>query len=216
MIQRLPDAEPRAAALLRDTASFFGRTDSLAARVVSDSALASGTFRIACSPRVDVAVIEGFRFAPLWPPNMKYELVREIAGLARSHLAMDDACVVCELDTGPGAMGELIAATRSRPPRYFLVPTVPSPTAYSFAVTSDREATSTPLMTMRNAPMCSNRTRRAVRKSSRPSRTCVHFEVERLESRFAMDGFGLSREAAMPVPVSADTGVMAIGESSAM
>jgi hypothetical protein len=31
-----------------------------------------------------------------------------------------------------------------------------------------------------------------------------------------MDGFGLSRETAMPVPVSADTGVMAIGESSAM
>lgn len=76
--------------------------------------------------------------------------------------------------------------------------------------------TSTPLMTMGNAPMCSNRTRRAVRRSSKPSRTCVHFEVERLESRFAMDGFGLSWEAAMPVPVSADTGVMAIGESSAM
>lgn len=140
MLHHLPDADPRAAALLRDTAAFFGRTDSLATRIVSDSALASGTFRMACSPRVDVAVIEGFRFAPLWPPDMTYELVREIAGLARSHLAMDDACVVCELGTGPGATGESIAATRSRPPRYFLVPTVPSPTAYSFAVPSDLEA----------------------------------------------------------------------------
>lgn len=126
--------------MVLDNARSYGQDDSLSRRFIATHAGIDGGFRLACAPSVSIVALDTFRFAPQWPGDKSYNVVAEIAQLGQAHLQSGaDACVVCQLGSGPGAMGELQAWTWSAPPKHFLFATSSSQSVYYFALADEQD-----------------------------------------------------------------------------
>ncbi|RLS51642.1 MAG: hypothetical protein DWH87_00075 [Planctomycetota bacterium] len=140
--------------MILDNARALGQGDSISSRFIAAHATLDGSFHLACAPSVSVVALDTFRFAPQWPADEGYNPVAEIAGLGQAHLeSAADACVVCQLGSGPGAMGELQAWTWSAPPKHFLYATASSRSVYYFALAGDQDRTAS-LAEMLQSSLC--------------------------------------------------------------